>query len=802
MERGEQLSWEKLMDSVMKDIRFAVRRFAQNPGFTIIIILTLGLGIGANTAIFSVVDAVLLRPLPYKESDRLVVAWDKGQNRGRSWYSAASLLQQREQNRVFEILAGWAQAGFNLSDRGLPERVDGMLVSWDFFKALGVTTNLGRTFNADEDRGGAPRVAIISNELWHRKFNGDSSVVGRSVTVDGQACTIIGVMPPLFRFFYGPEMWMPLALDRAGGNTNSGYLRTVGRLKPGMSLAQASAQWDGLVEPLQAVSRLGLPKGLLELFGASAFLLLITCVNVANLLLARSTGRRRELAVRAAMGASRGRLLRQLLTESVLLALAGGFLGSLLAVQLVTFLPAMLPAELLSNSKEISVDDRVLAFTFALSIVTGLFFGVLPAWRASRPDLQDDLKEGGWGSSGAASHARFRNILVIAEVALSLVLLSSAGLMLRSLLALKQVDLGFHPDHVVTMRLSITKGGYSSPTLIREYYQRALDAARTVPGVRDAGISMGQAPWDSPIAGAFDLPGNPPASVSEFRGAVYETVSPAYFRTVGINLLKGRFFTERDNESAPPVAIVNQTFVRLYLPAKNPLGQRVMVGKVAGNDPKSPPTAYEIVGIVEDIKFGGPTANNAQIIYMPIRQNPPAEGALVLRTSANPLRVAQSVRVALGQIDRETPVTQIKTMDQIVLDTMLQPRTQTWLLLGFAAIALLLAALGNYGVSSYYVAQNTHDIGIRMALGAAPGEVLKLVLRKGMLLTGIGVLAGLAGAFVLTRFLSSLLFGVKATDPLTFAAVSLLLACVSALAIFFPARRATRVDPLVALRYE
>ncbi len=791
-----------MINHLPKDLVFGLRLIRKNPGFSLIVVLTLALGIGANTAIFSVVDAVLLRPLPYKESDRLVVAWDKGQNRGRNWYSAASLLQQREHNRVFETLAGWAQAGFNLSNKDLPERVDGMLVSWDFFKALGVTPTLGRNFNADEDRRGAPRVAIISSELWHRKFNGESSVLGQSVTVDGQTCTIIGVMSPLFRFFYGPEMWMPLALDRIGADANSGYLRTVGRLKPGMSLAQASAQWDGLVEPLQAVSRLGLPKGLLELFGASAFLLLITCVNVANLLLARSTERRHEISVRAALGASRNRLLRQLLTESVLLAIAGGFLGSLLAVKMVTFLPAMLPTELLSNSMDIAVDGRVLSFTFVLALVTGLFFGVMPAWRASRPDLQDVLKEGGRGSSGAASHTRFRNILVIAEVALSLVLLSSAGLMLRSVFALKQVNLGFQPDHVVTMRLSITKGNYSKPTLILEYYQRALDAAKTVPGVLSAGISMGQAPWDSPFAGAFDLPGNPPSSALEFRGAVYETVSPDYFRTVGMNLLKGRFFTERDNGSAPPVAIVNRTFARLYLPGKNPLGQRVSVGKVAGNDPKAPPAVCEIVGMVEDIKFGGPAANNAQIIYMPIQQNPPAEGALVLRTSANPLSVAQSVRVAIGQIDRETPVIQIKTMDQIVLDSMSQPRTQTWLLLAFAAIALLLAALGNYGVTSYYVAQNTHDIGIRMALGAEPGEMLRMVLRKGMALTGLGLLAGLAGAFALTRFLSSLLFGVNATDPWTFAAVSLLLACVSALATFFPARRATRVDPLIALRHE
>ena len=785
----------------LKDLFFGLRLIRKNPGFSLIVVATLALGMGANTAIFSVVDAVLLRPLPYKESDRLVVAWDKGQNRGRNWFSAANLLKQRDENRVFDTLAGWAQTGFNLSGGGVPERVEGMLISWDFFKALGVSPMLGRTFLAKEEYSGAPRATILSYELWRRRFNGNSNVVGQSLTVDGQVCTIVGVMRPLFKFFYGPEMWMPLTLDRIDVNPNNSYLRTVGRLKPGLSLAQASAQWEGLIEPLQAVSRLGLPKGLLELFGASAFLLLLTCVNIANLLLARSTGRRRELALRAAVGASRGRLLRQLLTESVLLALAGGFLGSVLAVELVTFLPAMLPAELLSNSMQISIDHRVLTFTFALSIITGLFFGIFPAWRASRPDLQDDLKEGGWGSSGTAHHTRFRNILVIAEVALSLVLLCSAGLMLRSLFALKQVDLGFHPDHVVTMRFSMTQGNSSSPALIRQFYQRVLNMARTVPGVHNAGLSMGQAPWDSPVAGAFELPGNPPASTSEFRGAVYETVSPDYFRTLGISLLKGRFFSERDTESAPPVAIVNQTFVRLYLPAKNPLGQRVVVGKVAG-DPKSPPTAYEIVGIVEDIKFGGPAANNAQIIYMPFQQNLPAGGSLVLRTSASPLRVAQSVRASLGQMDRETPVTRIKTMDQIVLDTMLQPRTQAWLLIGFATIALILAALGNYGVTSYYVAQNTHDIGIRMALGADPGEVLKLVLRKGMLLTGVGLLTGLTGAFTLTRFLSSLLFGVKATDPWTFAAVSLLLACVSALAIFFPARRATRVDPLVALRHE
>jgi putative ABC transport system permease protein len=661
---------------------------------------------------------------------------------------------------------------------------------------------MGRSFTADEDRPGAPRVAVLSHGLWQRRFGADQGIVGRSVTIDGKACTVIGVMPRQFRFFYGPEMWMPLALNRASASRDVIYLSAVGRLKPGMSLVGARAQWGGLVEPMRAVSREAQPKSLLVLFGAVGFVLLIACVNVANLLLAKAAVRQRELAVRASLGASRSRLMQQLLTESVLLALAGGLLGSFLAFWLVKFLPVLVPPVLLSGSPEMAVDWRALAFTFALCIVTGLFFGVFPAWRASRPDIQKVLNEGGHGMSGASGHARLRNTLVVAEVSLSLVLLVSAGLMIRSLLAMQSVDLGFRPDHMLTMRLMAAEARYPGAAPLRAFYRQILERAGSIPGVRSASISLGGAPWETEIAGAFDIAGHPRISSSEIRAAAFETVSEDYFRTMGIALRRGRFFTAGDHENGPRVAVVNQTFVSMYLPKDEPLGQKLLISELTGTRQIGRQIGMEVVGVAADVKYGGPTANSVPFIYMNAMQSPLANSALALRTSAEPMSVAKNVRAALAQIDRDTPVTRVRSMEQIVVDSMAQPRTQAWLMGVFGAIALALAAVGTYGVMSCSVAQSTHDMGIRMALGASTWDVLRLVLRKAILLTGVGLLAGLAGAIALTRVLSSLLFHVKPTDPWTFAAVSLLMVLVSLVAAFIPARRATHVDPVVALRFE
>jgi len=806
---------------LLQDLRYGLRMLRKSPGFTVVTALTLALGIGANTAMFSVIDSVLLRPLPYKDPERIMIVWEKPPKDQRNSASAANFLDWRDQNRSFEHLAALTFASFNISGKDLPDRVDGLRVSWDFFEMLGARPLLGRSFIAEDDRPGAPGVAVLTHALWVRKFGGDPEIIGKTLTVDSEKCTVVGVMPARFRFFGAPEIWLPLALDRAKVTRDFHFLLPLGKLKAGVSLAQARAEMDGIgknieraypksnkgwgvfVEPVRRAMTEDARTAVLVLFGAVGFVLLIACVNVANLLLAKAAVRQRELAVRSSLGAGRIRLVGQLLTESVLLAVAGGLLGLTLAFWLVRAVRALVPSFLLSGFEEIAVDWRVLAFTFALSIATGLFFGVFPAWRVSSLNLHEILKEGGRGSAGAARHARFRSVLVAAEVALSLVLLVSAGLMVRSLMAMQNVNPGFRPDHLLTMRLSMAERHYPGAAPVRTFYRQVLEKAGAIPGVRSASISMSLPLQGTNFGMPFQIASHPQVPVSEVPGAPYELVSYDYFRTMGITLRKGRFFDERDNEHGAPVAIVNQAFVIKFLPKEEPLGQRLLVEElITGKTQLGPPVAWQIVGVIGDVKFGGLNSEPTPVIYVPIMQSPWPGGALALRTATEPVSLAQTVRAALGQLDADMAVTSVKTMDQIVAESMTQSRTETWLIGGFAIVALAMAVLGIYGVMSYSVAQGTHDIGIRLALGAGTGVVLKQVLLKAMLLTGAGLAIGLAGAFALTRVLSSLLFNVKATDPWTFAAVSLLLAVVALVAGFIPARRATRIDPVVALRFE
>ncbi len=804
-----------------QDLRYGVRCLRNSPAFSAVAILTLALGIGANTAMFSVVDSVLLRPLPYQDSNRLVVVWEKPPRGDRNVASAANFLDWREQNRVFTNLVALSMGSFNLSAKDAAERVDGLRVSWDYFDVLGARPMLGRSFIAEDDRPGAARVAVISHALWQRKFGGDPQVIGRAQTVDGGKCSIIGVMPPQFRFFGKPDMWMPLALDRATVTRDFHFLIPIARLRPGVSLAQARAEmkgiarnieraypksnkgWNAFVEPMHAAVTRGQQTGVLVLFGAVGFVLLIACVNVANLLLARAAVRQRELAVRASLGAGRFRLMSQLLTESVVLALSGGVLGLALALWLVRLLHALVPEPLLAGFADIAVDWRVLGFSLGLSVLTGLVFGVAPAWRASRLNLHDILKEGGRGAARGRGHVRFRSVLVASEVALSLVLLVCAGLMIRSLGAMQNVDPGFRPDHLLTMRLSMAESRYPDAAAVRVFYRQVLETAAAIPGVRSASVSMGMPLQGTGFGMPFQIASHAQVPISEAPGAPYELASHDFFRTMGMTLRKGRFFTERDDETAPHVAVVNESFVKQYLAKEEPLGQRLLVEEiVTGQRKLGPPIAWEIVGVVADAKFGGLNDRGVGVIYVPLLQSPWPGGRLALRTSVEPMSVAQSVRVALARLDRDMPLTNVKTMDQIVIDSMSASRTQTWLLGVFAAVALVMAALGIYGVMSYSVAQGTHDMGIRMALGAGVRDILVLVLRKGLLLTAAGLAAGLAGAFGLTRLLSSLLFNVQPTDPWTFTAVSLLLALVAMVAGYIPARRAARVDPVEALRFE
>lgn len=805
-----------------QDLRYALRMLRKSPGFTAITALTLALGIGANTAMFSVVDSVLLRPLPFKDSNRLAIVWEKPPKGQRNGVSAANFLDWRAQNHVFEHVVATTSASFNLSGKDLPERVDGMRTSWDFFDMLGVRPVLGRGFVADDDRPGAAHVAVISHALWQRKFGGDPRIIGRSLTADGEKCTVIGVMPARFRFFGSPEMWMALALDRAKITRDFHFLIPLAKIRRNVSLAQARAEMDGIakniereypksnkgwgafVEPMREAVTQDQRRGVLVLFGAVGFVLLIACVNVANLLLAKAAVRQRELAVRASLGASRFRLVAQLLTESVLLALAGGLAGLALAVWFVRIVRAVVPPFLLSGFAEIAVDWRVLVFTLTLSILTGLFFGVFPAWRASKLNLHDILKEGGRGAVSGAGHGRFRNVLVASEVALSLVLLVCAGLMIRSLSAMQSVNPGIRPDHLLTMRLSMADGKYPGAAPVRAFYRQVLEKAGSMPGVRGASLSLGLPLQGAQIGMPFQIASHPQVPISEAPGAPYELVSHDYFRTMGITLRKGRFFTERDNETAPGVSVVNEAFVKKYLPHEEPLGQRLLVEElITGKTQLGPPIAWQIVGVTADVKFGGLNdKEGVPVIYVPIMQSPWPGAALALWTAGDPMSLARAARATLAQVDRDMPVTSVKTMEQIMTDSISQSRTQTWLIAAFAGVALALAALGIYGVISYSVAQGMHDMGIRIALGASAGRLLKLVLGKGMLLAAAGLACGIGGSLALTRVLASLLFNVPATDPWTFLVVSALLAGVALAAGFVPARRATRIDPAEALRVE
>ncbi len=805
----------------LRDVRYGLRRLRQNPGFTAATVITLALGIGANTAMFSVVDSVLLRPLPYKAPQQLVVLWQTiGGSPQRVWASPGNFLDWRVQNRAFSDLAAFSPGGFTLSGLGRAERVTGASATWNAFSMLGRAPALGRSFRPEDDLPGAPRVAILSYGFWQRRFAGDPKVLGRTIEVDREPHTVIGIMPREFRFFYAPDLLTPLGLDPANATRSFEYLLVVGRLKPGVSLAQAQAEMNRVAGNLQRANpktnqgsgvRLERARdaavediqihALWILFGAVALVLLVACVNVANLLLAKAAARQRELAVRASLGAGRGRLVGQLLVESVLLASMGGALGIALAMCLLKLVLNLVPDFAREGLAEIGVDWRVLGFTLALSLVTGLLFGVFPAWRAARLDLQATLKMGGRGGSGSFRQARFRGALVVLEVALSTVLLASAGLMLRSFAAMESINPGFRRDHILTMRLAMDENRFG-PGPLRIYYQRVLEKTASLPGVAAASLSLGIPLQRAQLSMPFHIANQPKTAKETF--APFEIVTADFFRMMGIALHEGRTFTDRDAEGSPRVAIVNETFVRRYLKGEDPVGKQLLMQSViAGSKEAGPEVPWEVVGVVAGVKYLGLDEKRAwPEIYVPMAQSPWPGVALLVRTQGEPVSVAQAARAALAEVDPEVPVTAVETMDQVVDDSLMQTRLRTWLISGFAAVALLIAALGIYALISFLVAQATHDLGVRMALGADRGDVLRLVLGRAMVLTAWGLGVGVAGALVCTRILSSLLFQVQPSDPLTLAAVSALLALVALVAGLIPALRASRIDPVVALRAE
>ncbi len=805
------------MATLWQDIRYGFRTLLKKPGFAAITVLTLALGIGVNSAIFSVINAVLLRPLPLAEADRLVYAegLDFRDNTKGGSISPPDFLDYREQAHSFERFAAFQPLSFTLTGEGEPERVTSARVSAGFFETLGVQPVAGgRTFLADEEQAGRNGVVVISHGLWQSRFGGDPKLVGKTLALNGQNATIIGIMPPDFQFPRDAQLWTPIAFKTPQmSQRRTHFLTAVGRLKNGVTADQAQAEVNNIAHglekqypesnthfglgltllPERLVGQLRLT--LLVLLGAVGLVLLIACANVANLSLARGVSRHREIAIRSALGASRVRVVRQLLTESVLLSLVGGGLGLLLAVWSVDLLVAFSP-ENLPRIKEVTIDWRVVLFTLFVSLLTGIIFGLFPALSTSKSNLTETLKEGSRGTMGAKGQ-RLRALLVVSEVALSLMLLVGAGLLIKSFLRLTHVDPGFTPTNVLTMQLSLTRTKYPEPQQGAAFFQELVSRIEALPGVQAAGTVT-----ELPFSGQdndtfFTIEGKPPVAFGSLENdASIRVVSPNYFRAIGIPLLKGRFFTDRDSINAPNAIIVSDSFARRFLPNEDPIGQRLTIdfGK---------PWTGEIAGVVGNIHHSSLDQEPTGEMYVNHAQTPsPMTNIVVRANGGDSSKLTAAIRNEVQALDKDLPIYNIKTMEQRVSESAAQPRFRTLLLGLFACIALLLASVGIYGVISYSVTQRTHEIGIRLALGAQASDVLRLVVKQGMALALIGIVIGLVAAFAVTRVMASLLYGVSATDPLTFVGVSVLLAGVALVACLVPARRATKVDPMIALRHD
>jgi putative ABC transport system permease protein len=802
---------------MIADVRYAMRMLAKSPAFTFIAVLTLGLAIGANTAIFSVVNAVLLRPLPYPDPEQVVRVFGTQPMLAEAPSSPANFLEWKTENQVFTHIAAWVGQGFNLTGTDKPERVIGARVSSDLFPLLGVQPALGRVFTDDEDRDGGDRVVILSYDFWQRRFAGDPNAIRQTITFSDRTYTIVGIMPRGFAFpSPRAQVWTPIAFnaaERATRDTN--YIDVVARLKPGVSVAQAQANMNAITQSqAQRYPQTNVGVGakvvslqehmvgnvrpmLVVLLAAVGFVLLIACANVANLLLARAAARHREMAIRGALGASRSRVVRLLLTESVLLAMVGGAVGLLLAIWGLDLLVSLKPANL-PRLAEIGVNRTVFLFTAAVSVFTGVLFGLAPAWQVSKSDLNEGLKESGRGSDGPRRH-RIRALLVISEVALSIVLLIGAGLMIRSFSRLLAVDPGFKTDHVLTAFVSLPVSKYSNHDQEVTFFDRLIERLRNVPGVSAAGVVT-----DIPLFGGgstgFDVEGRPPAPPGQRAMTDYRIISPDYFAAMGMRLLRGRAFSPRDNEAAPGVVIINETLATRFFAGEDPIGKRLDMSG-APNDPR------EIVGVVADVRNYGVDAEVKPEAYVPLFQSAPgylssitSALTIVLRSTIEPTALGQTIREQVQALDKDQPVSELKTMESYLAESMAQRRFNMLLLAVFAGLALVLAAVGIYGVIAYTVTQRTHEMGIRIALGARGGDILRLVFSNAMATTVIGIVIGVGAAFGLTPLLRSLLYQVTATDPVVFAAIPLLLLIVAAIATYLPARRAMKVNPITALR--
>ncbi len=808
-----------LFGDLTQDIRYAIRVLAKNPAFTIIAVIALALGIGANSAIFSVVNAVLLRPLPFKHPEQLLMLWENAAHQGfpKNTPSPANFLDWQKQAQSFTGMAAMAERSFNLTGVGEPERLDGRRVSANLFELLGVPAMLGRTFVPEDDKPGT-HVVLLSYSLWQRRFGSNPGVIGGALTLNGESYTVVGVMPPLVQLpgyeNVSDQLWVPIAFSsEEAAQRGNHFLEVIARMKSGVTLKQAQAEMEtiaarlaqqypdynmrigAVVVPLHEQVVGDIKPALLVLLGAVGFVLLIACANVANLLLARAAVRQKEIALRLALGASQSRLIRQFLTESVLLAMSGAGLGLLLAFVGLRALRAFIPASI-SQADMIGIDARVLIFTVLIAVATGIAFGLAPAIHGSHLNLNDTLKEGGRDSSGGSKGNRARSLLVIGEVAISFVLLIGAGLLINSFFHLRNLDPGFRADHLLTMKVDLSEVKYPDRERRAAFFDEVMRRVRELPGVHSVAVA-GNLPLtyngDSMSIGAEGVPDPPP---SQRPDVIFRAIGPGYFNTMSIPIVGGRDFTDQDNADSKNAVIISEKTAQHFWPGQNPIGKRLKPGSSTSKG-----EWREVIGIVKDVRQNDLIAPPKMQMYFTYRQlKDIAANALVLRTTVEPMSLAGSVRNAIWSVDKDQTVANIDTMDHIVAEAVARQRFSMVLLGVFAVLALLLASVGIYGVMSYSVVQRTREIGIRMALGARRADVLQMTVQQGLKLVGAGMVLGLAAAFLLTRVMATLLYGISATDPITFIGISMVLLAVAILASYIPALRATRVDPIVALR--
>jgi putative ABC transport system permease protein len=813
------------MTTLLQDLRYGARMLIKNPAVTVVAIIALTLGIGANTAIFSVVHSVLLRSLPYEDGERLAIVWEhrrSGKGNPQNVINLGNFFDWKDQNNVFSDMAAFFDRNVNLIGDGEPEEVSGQIVTTNLFNVVGVKPILGRTFAPDEGKPGQPDVIVIGYDLWQRRFGGDPAIVGRKVTLNNEPNEIIGVLPPNVGWYVQkgsmvskpPEIWSPWQVADELRQRQGRFARAVARLKPGVTVAQAqnemniigarleqqypefNTKWGVTVVPLRTQFTGEIRKPLLIMLGAVGFVLLIACANVANLLLGRAASRRKEIALRAGLGASRWRIARQLLTESVLLSAIGGGLGLLLSWWGTKALLALSPPELI-DLRATTVNLTVLGFTIGLTFLTGIVFGLVPAFEAARFDLNESLKEGGMHAGGKRSH-RLRTLFVVTQVALALVLLVGAGLLMKSFSRLQSVEPGFEPNNLLTMRVNLPSRKYDTDPKVINFFKQATDKIRAIPGVETAG-AINTLPFSGPHSGTnLDIEGQPKLPSSQGLSTGICVTDMNYFQAMGIPLKRGRLFTQQEATEMRHVVVINEAFARVNFPGQDPLGKRVTI--YMKDDPENKPT--EIIGIVGNNKHLGLEGEVEPMAFWPQPELTYSSMTLAIRTRGEAMNIAAAARNVIHEIDPEQPIGEVSTMNSLMAKSTARSRFSAVLLAVFSVVALVMAAVGIYGVISYSVQQRTHEIGIRMALGAQHRDVQALVVKQGIILGAIGVAAGLIASFSLTRLIASLLFEVTATDTSTFAAVAAGLFIVTLIACYIPARRATKVDPLVALRYE